>query len=218
VAQAQDPRIKELIDEVVRLSREFGILTEYTAFLAREGTDLSDYQGNFDQANARFQYRAQGQRQGWSSVGQAGNLQNLRGQSVLNGPNKLLLNDNGQLNGVQTANVQQFNDSAFFNNGARWMDSRVAARKDNRQPQRVIEFGSEEFQKLVAKLADQGRQSSIALRGEIVLEVDKEVVLVRNPLVPMDIAAASPAEGQQMKSSARRAESQAAEDLQRAAW
>ena len=34
----------ELVDEIVRLSTEFGILTEYTAFLAREGTDL-DPQG-----------------------------------------------------------------------------------------------------------------------------------------------------------------------------
>jgi Ca-activated chloride channel homolog len=40
-ASMQDPKIKELVDEIVRLSTEFGILTEYTAFLAREGTDLS---------------------------------------------------------------------------------------------------------------------------------------------------------------------------------
>ena len=41
-ASVNDPKIKELIDEIVRLSTEFGILTEYTAFLAREGTDLHD--------------------------------------------------------------------------------------------------------------------------------------------------------------------------------
>jgi len=31
-----NPRVKELTDEIIRLSTEFGILTEYTAFLARE--------------------------------------------------------------------------------------------------------------------------------------------------------------------------------------
>jgi Ca-activated chloride channel homolog len=31
-----DPKVKELVDEIIRLSTEFGILTEYTAFLARE--------------------------------------------------------------------------------------------------------------------------------------------------------------------------------------
>ena len=38
-AGCSDPRLKELTDEIVRISTEFGILTEYTAFLAREGTD-----------------------------------------------------------------------------------------------------------------------------------------------------------------------------------
>ena len=36
-----DAQHRELVDEIVRLSTEFGILTEYTAFLAREGSDLS---------------------------------------------------------------------------------------------------------------------------------------------------------------------------------
>jgi Ca-activated chloride channel family protein len=53
-----DPRMKELVDEVVRLSQEFGILTEYTAFLAREGNDLTDARSNYSQANARFNFRA----------------------------------------------------------------------------------------------------------------------------------------------------------------
>ncbi len=38
---ATDPRTRELVDEIVRLSTEFGILTEYTAFLAKERTDFS---------------------------------------------------------------------------------------------------------------------------------------------------------------------------------
>lgn len=36
-----DPRLKELTDEIVRLSTEFGVMTEYTSFLATEGTDLA---------------------------------------------------------------------------------------------------------------------------------------------------------------------------------
>ena len=35
--------MKELVDEIVRLSVEFGILTEYTSFLATEGTDLGNW-------------------------------------------------------------------------------------------------------------------------------------------------------------------------------
>ena len=36
--RAPTPVKGELVEEIVRLSTEFGILTEYTAFLAREGT------------------------------------------------------------------------------------------------------------------------------------------------------------------------------------
>ncbi|MBU0755022.1 MAG: VIT and VWA domain-containing protein, partial [Planctomycetes bacterium] len=49
-----DPRLKELVDEVVRLSTEFGILTEYTSFLAREGTDLTERGGVMAEAMDNF--------------------------------------------------------------------------------------------------------------------------------------------------------------------
>ena len=39
-----DPKYRELVEEILRLSTEFGILTEYTAFLAREGSDLTRHQ------------------------------------------------------------------------------------------------------------------------------------------------------------------------------
>ena len=38
---AKDPKTKELVEEITRLSREFGILTEYTAFLVREEQEVA---------------------------------------------------------------------------------------------------------------------------------------------------------------------------------
>ena len=40
-AAANDPKTKELVDEVIRLSKEYGILTEYTAFLIREQPEIA---------------------------------------------------------------------------------------------------------------------------------------------------------------------------------
>ena len=186
-----DPRLKELIDEVVKLSQEFGILTEYTAFLAREGTDFSDAAGNQWNANARFQYRAIGRRDGQASVTQELNLGAFRGQQTLNPGNYF---QNTDLQSVSFANVQQFNGNGatFWNNDGRWVEAKIAQRQKAAEikPQKTIEFGSEEFMALVQKLAGENRQSTIALRGEIILEVDQEVVLVRNPLVPADLAGA----------------------------
>ena len=45
-----DPKLKELVDEIVRLSTEYGVLTEYTAFLALDGTDFSQREALNEQA------------------------------------------------------------------------------------------------------------------------------------------------------------------------
>ena len=42
----EDPRLAELIDEVVRLSTTYGILTEYTSFLAAEDAMLANWSNN----------------------------------------------------------------------------------------------------------------------------------------------------------------------------
>ena len=47
------------------------------------------------------------------------------------------------------------------------------------QPDRVVAIGSEEFRQLVDKLAASNRQGCVALKGEILLEVDGQKVLVR---------------------------------------
>jgi hypothetical protein len=42
-----------------------------------------------------------------------------------------------------------------------------------------VEFGSEEFVKLVDELVKQNRQSVLALGGEIVMEINGEVIAIR---------------------------------------
>jgi hypothetical protein len=80
-----------------------------------------------------------------------------------------------------TATVQQVCDLAFFKRGNRWVDSRIVAGEPNVQPRRTIAFGSDEFRDLAARLAREGRQGSIALRGDILLMVDGQAVLIQSP-------------------------------------
>jgi hypothetical protein len=120
------------------------------------------------------------------SFNQEGNLQNYRDQSVLNLRNGL---QDDRLRGVQFANVQQFagNNATFWNNDGRWLESRVAQREPSRRtPDRVVEFGSPDFLALASQLAQENRQSNISLRGEVLLEVEGKVVLVKNPALPAD--------------------------------
>ena len=172
-----DPKVKELVDEIVRLSTEFGILTEYTAFLAKEGTDLTQKDQVLNEAASNFQNRAIRVRSGLSSWNQELNVQSLQTQRTLNYGNTIYA---ANLDRVSVTTVQQISDRAFYRKGNRWVDSRIVEKESATKPTKVIEFGSEEFRKLVTMLAKQGRQGSVSLEGDILMVVKGEPVLVRN--------------------------------------
>jgi hypothetical protein len=172
-----DPKVKELVDEIVRLSTEFGILTEYTAFLAREGTDLSNRAQLAAEAWHNFDTRARQTRVGLGSVNQDVNSAVQKSTAQLNFRNGFW---DANMNRVEISRVQQVADRAFYRQGNRWVDSRIVDRIDAPQPQQVVEFGSPEFMQLARRLADQNRQGSIMMRGEVMLVVDGKRILVRN--------------------------------------
>ena len=176
-----DPRFKELVDEIVKLSTEFGILTEYTAFLAREGTDLGQRDRVMRQARFNFQQRAVQTRSGLSSVNQEINNKYQSRQQVLN-PSNVYYDAN--MNRVSTSNVQQVGDRAFYRRGSRWVDSRVVNQEGSIRPTRTISFGSKEFKQLAERLAREGRQGSISLRGDILMVVDGKPILIKGPSTP----------------------------------
>lgn len=173
-----DPVRTELIEEIVKLSTEFGILTEYTSFLAQEGTDLTRKDALVWNAGQSLRTRAIASRTGYESVNQDINLQNMKAQACANPLNKLLCP--GDLSVSSTTTVQQVCDLAFFKRGNRWVDSRLISEPQPQAP-REIRFGSAEFRELLERLTTQGRQGSIALRGDILMNVDGEAILVRAP-------------------------------------
>lgn len=178
-----NPRLKELTDEIVRLSTEFGILTEYTAFLAREGTDLTKKDDVLAEAKRNFEYRAVHTRSGTASVNQELNNDFQRNQMCLNPSNAYW---NAKLERVSITTVQQVNDQAFYRRGTNWVDSKLVKNYSAIKPSKVVEFGSEEFTKLMWRLVKEGRQSCLAQDGDILLEVDGEPVLIKGP---QDVAA-----------------------------
>ena len=174
----KDPKVKELVDEIVRLSTEFGILTEYTAFLAREGTVLSSPQELYSEAARSLESRAMRDRSGISGVNQSFNMIRQKDQTTLNFRNDYY---DPQMRRVSIANVQQINDRAYFQRGNRWVDSRlVNEEEDNVKSARIIEFGSKEFMEIAEQLAKENRQGSIALAGDVLLLINGEPVLIRN--------------------------------------
>lgn len=174
--QPNDPKIRELTDEIVRLSREFGILTEFTAFFAEEGTDLAST-GAINSRVAEIQRGRVGARSGWGGYNQEANSKTQVENKTLNRRNQYW---DENFKSVEIANVQQVNDRAFYKRGNRWVDSRLVGEQQAALvADRVVAIGSEEFRQLVDELAAGHRQGCVALKGEILLEVGGQKVLVR---------------------------------------
>lgn len=178
------PALRELRDEILRLSTRFGVLGEYTAFLAREGQDLGDWRALTMACQDNLAGRAIAVRTGAGAVSQGCNLWAQNQQVTGNYRNAWL--DEAQRT-VETAAVQQICDRAFFRRGQRWIDSRSVL--DQRlQPDEQVEVGSERFFELLRQLEGQHRAGVLSLRGEILLEVGGRNVLVTpaastNPVV-----------------------------------
>ncbi|HKO59950.1 MAG TPA: VWA domain-containing protein [Pyrinomonadaceae bacterium] len=175
---AMDPKMKELVDEIVRLSTEYGVLTEYTAFLATDGTDFSQRDAINEKAGLFLLNNAQLTRSGQGGVTQGLNMSAQRTQASANRSN-YFLNQNAER--VEITSVQQITDRTFFRRNNRWVDARMLEREKNLTPDLVVEFGTPEFYKLVDRLVSEGRQGILALSGEMLLSIDGKTVLVKSP-------------------------------------
>ncbi|MFK7960881.1 MAG: hypothetical protein AB8G96_10185, partial [Phycisphaerales bacterium] len=92
---------------------------------------------------------------------------------------------------VAVVSCQNFADLSMFQRGSRWVDSRLIARSlasegaDAQQavfePARTIEFGTEAWEAIVDELVRQRRQGLLAIRGDVLLDLDGDCVLIRNP-------------------------------------
>jgi Ca-activated chloride channel family protein len=172
-----DPKLRELRDEILRLSAEFGILTEYTAFLATEGTELGDLPLLLDSCQAELQSKAYATRVGFVALNQSFNIKQFGKEQTTLNPNNWYLDQN--LTRVASTQVQQVCDRAFFKRGNQWIDGRLVT-AGNLVPSRTISFGSPEHLDLVTRLAQQGRAGTISLSGEIVMQLDGEVIAIKN--------------------------------------
>ncbi len=175
---ATDPALKEVIDEIVRLSTKYGILTEYTAFLATEQPKLTTASGR---AAAReeivdsLQARAVEIRTGLGGINQQAN--NDRAASVLNAPQRAAYLDK-DMKKVEVQNVMNIANRTLYFRNNRWVDSRLLDKEDL-PPSRTITVGTPEFISLAHRLAARNEQSSLSFTEDALLEIDGETVLIK---------------------------------------
>ena len=175
---AADPRFKELVDEIVRLSTKFGILTEYTAFLATEEQMARGINGRNMEALQSINDNAVNVRSGIGGVSQSVNIAEAKKQTSVNRSN---LYYDQQMKRVEITSVQQIADRTFFRRNNQWVDAQLMSSDKAIKAEMEIEFGSAAFDKFVAQLVKEGRQGILALGSDTLLLLDGRTVLVKMP-------------------------------------
>ncbi|MGE3107784.1 MAG: VWA domain-containing protein [Phycisphaerales bacterium] len=194
-----DPRTRELVEEIVRLSTKFGVLTEYTSFLATQpGENHPPTRYSLGEATKEacdnLQSRAVGMRTGNAGVAQSMNVKAQAAQACSNIGNAWY-DDN--MNRVSITTVQQVDDQTLFRRGAKWVDARIMVKDEEAKPDRVVEFGTPEYFDIARALADEGRAGIISLRGDVYLMLKGERILVKGPVMEASEPPATPQESQQ---------------------
>ncbi len=128
---------KELIEEVVRLSRQYGIVTEYTESLAWGGVALSK-----DEILTRAKSSmtaARAEQAGQWAVNQAANAQSLQQRAVATNEANVYRDRRGNVMTAQ--NISQLGRRAFYLQDGQWVDSEDAGSRKTR----IVKLFSKEY-------------------------------------------------------------------------
>ncbi len=119
-------REKEIVDEVVRLSERYGIVTEYTAFLADEGNDFRDATANAEQARKDLEDKL-ARDSGGEGVNQAMNTKRLRAQQQAEGQSRW---NDAEGHEIVVSTVRNLGRKTFYRRGGAWIDREAAEQVD----------------------------------------------------------------------------------------
>jgi len=139
-------RAQELVDEIVKLSVKYGIITEYTSFLIRDDVKLGDARKNADRAGKELEEKLK------QDTGEAGQNRALSKKELQAAPQAAAPGVGGGAqykddkgNTVQVRSVQNVGRRTFFRKNKVWQEADVP---EGVQPKEV-KFFSDEFFKLL---------------------------------------------------------------------
>jgi len=166
----------ELIAEVVRLSRRYGVITEYTAFLSSLDEDLTPEQAAAE-ASRRIR-EANTRHSGAWAVRQAANEAALRKGKVASGKANVFVDRSGRRR--RAKRVRRVGSKAFYRRGDQWVQAQAgapaAASAPAPAPARQVKLFSDEYFDLVERDADFARVQSLG--GNVTLDVGDERIQV----------------------------------------
>lgn len=195
---------QELVDEIVRLSLEHGIMSEYTAFLADESMGLADATAPASRSRATSNFSSgNAKRSGRGGVSQSMNRKSLSNMEALmvqadaeeaEGDNYAYAGGQVQSTGNVTSNtyydasmrqvrvqsIQRGLKGTIYRKDSQWVDPQLGE-DAALEPEKTVEFDTEAYWALLEDLVKQDRQWILSNRGEIYILNHGERVLVKNP-------------------------------------
>ncbi len=159
---------KELIAEVVRLSKRYGIVTEYTEFLAHADGDVKD-EVAYKRATENMR-RANANKTGGWAVQQARNDAMLQNRMVANNAGNFYNDRSGRV--VAAGRIRQIGRRAFYLRDGQWVDSDAAGDRKTRN----VKLFSKEYFALLRKNKEFAKAQKIG--WNVAMNVGNERIVV----------------------------------------
>ena len=158
---------KELVDEITKLSKKYGIITEYTSFLVETDAEFTLDEAR-DMAYEEFEM-LESTTTGSKSVSLSKSAQNM--QRSLQAPTSFYSIEGKE---VEVQNLKQIKDKTFYFKKDRWVD----AKYDEELPKIEIKRYSDAYFQLIVKKSIIG--SYLSVGDNIVIVIGKYQIVISN--------------------------------------
>lgn len=195
----QNPKTKEVIEEMVNLSLEFGIMTEFTSFFADDGSgggrlldpgiQMGQLQGSGElhrrdvlkiAEESVFQER--------SGIGAVAKEMNITQNNFGKVANNTFSSINIDGKNIHAEPVRQIASNTYYKQGNVWVENSLNEKGSHKvvslkqKHDRVVTLGTPEYSRIVDQLVKENRQGILALDGDINIRLGNEFILIKNTI------------------------------------
>lgn len=180
-ALKSNPETAELMEEILRLSRDFGIMSSAASFFADDGSS-GPWRGNRAFPGSSPRSGQMGRimreaREGMDAIALQENAVAKKRELVLN---KYNVQMDRQGRAVAFGNTAQIAQNGYFNRNGVWLESTVLSVPEAARSVKTVQVGTPEYAAVANRLIQTNRQGLLALDGSVMILLDGETVLMQN--------------------------------------
>lgn len=178
-ALKSNSKTAELMEEILRLSRDFGIMSSAASFFADDGSSGPSQRDHvFPGGRGSLEGKVMREsREGLGAIALQENAIAKKRELTLNKRN---IQMDRQGRPVSFGNTAQIAQNGYFNKNGVWMESTVLSVPDAGRTVKTVQVGTPEYAAVAERLIRANRQGVLALDGSVMILLDGETVLMQN--------------------------------------